>query len=257
MTIKVSVLMTVFNAENFLKYSVNSIIRQSFSDWELVIVDDCSQDNSLNIIKSFKNKKIKIYELKKHFGRTKALNYGLDKCKGKYVAILDADDISKKNRLKKQFEFLEKNKSFKMVSSWFTWFHINKNLKILGTPIINDSIFRKHLIQNIIAHSTVMFLKTFALKLGNYPNKLKYSQDYGLILKFFKFSKIKILPICLTDCIIHSNSMTFSKKYKKIVMEDFIENLNYIRKNFNLNILEKAIIFWRSTKSKLNLLLIK
>ena len=67
MTVKVSVLMTVFNAESFLKYSVNSIIRQSFSDWELIVVDDCSQDNSLGIIRSFKNKRIKIYKLKKHF----------------------------------------------------------------------------------------------------------------------------------------------------------------------------------------------
>ena len=255
MTIKVSVLMTVFNAENFIKYSVSSIIRQSFSDWELIVVDDCSQDNSLEIIRSFKNKRIKIYKLKKHFGRTRALNYGLHKCKGKYVAILDTDDIAKKNRLKKQFEFLEKNKSFKMVSSWFTRFYKNKNHKILSTPIIHNNIFRKHLTENIIAHSTVMFLKSFALKLGNYPNKLKYSQDFGLILKFFKFSKIKIIPICLTDCIIHSNSMTFSKKYKKIVIKDFIENLTYVRKNFDLNIIEAAVVFLRIKKNKFKLLL--
>ena len=255
MTVKVSVLMTVFNAESFLKYSVNSIIRQSFSDWELIIVDDCSQDNSLKIIRSFKNKRIKIYKLKKHFGRTRALNYGLNKCKGKYVAILDADDIAKKNRLKKQFEFLEKNKNFKMASSWFTRFYKNKNLKILGTPITYDRVFRKHLTENIIAHSTVMFHKLFALKLGNYSNKLKYSQDFGLILKFFKFSKIKIIPICLTDCIIHSNSMTFSKKYKKIVIKNFIENLTYVRKNFDLNIIEAAVVFLRIKKNKFKLLL--
>ena len=116
---KISVLMTVFNAENFLKSSIRSIIRQSFLQWELIIIDDCSKDNSLNIIKSFKNKKIKVYKLKRHLGRTKALNYGIKKCKGKYIAILDADDVSKKNRLLKQFEFLERNKKFKMASSWY------------------------------------------------------------------------------------------------------------------------------------------
>jgi len=78
---KISVLMTVFNAENFLKSSIRSIIRQSFLQWELIIIDDCSKDNSLNIIKSFKNKKIKVYKLKRHLGRTKALNYGIKKCK--------------------------------------------------------------------------------------------------------------------------------------------------------------------------------
>ena len=84
---KISVLMTVFNAENFLKSSVKSIINQSFLQWELIIIDDCSKDNSVSIIKSFKNKKIKVYKLNKHLGRTKALNYGINKCKGKYIAI--------------------------------------------------------------------------------------------------------------------------------------------------------------------------
>ena len=90
---KISVLMTVFNAENFLKSSVKSIINQSFLQWELIIIDDCSKDNSVSIIKSFKNKKIKVYKLNKHLGRTKALNYGINKCKGKYIAIFLADCI--------------------------------------------------------------------------------------------------------------------------------------------------------------------
>ena len=69
--------------------------------------------------------------------------------------------------------------------------------------------------------------------------------------------KIKILPICLTDCIIHSDSMTFSKKYEKIVIKDFIENLNYVENNFNLNIIEATITFLRIKKNKLKLLLVK
>ena len=70
------------------------------------------------IVKSFNNKKIKIYKLRKNIGRTNALNYGLKKCKTKYTAILDADDISSTHRLKKQISFLEKNKQFQMVGSW-------------------------------------------------------------------------------------------------------------------------------------------
>ncbi len=251
----ISVLMTTYNAEKFLKFSLKSIVKQSFSNWELIIIDDCSKDNSLKIINSFKNKKIKVYKLRKHLGRTKALNYGLDKCKGKYVAILDADDFSNKHRLKKQFNHLEKNKKTKMTCSWFTRIYPNKFIKELSKPKIRYNFFRKHLLENIIAHSSVMFYRLKALELGKYPNKLKYAQDWGLILKFFRHSKVDILPLSLVDCTVDDNSMTFTSKYKKTVVKDYIENLKYVKKNFNLNILELIIYIFILTKKKIKLLL--
>ena len=76
MSEKISVLMTSYNASNFNKDPIISIMRQSYKNWELVIVDDCSNDNSVKIIKRFKEKRIKLFTLNKHIGRTKALNYG-------------------------------------------------------------------------------------------------------------------------------------------------------------------------------------
>ena len=114
---KVSVLMTVLNAENFLTKSINSILIQSYRNLELIIVDDYSIDNSKKLITKIKDKRIKKYFLKKHVGRTKALNFGLSKCKGKYIAILDADDIANKDRLKKQINFLQKSKNYQIVGS--------------------------------------------------------------------------------------------------------------------------------------------
>ena len=105
--IKASVLMTVFNAEKYLEHSINSLLKQSYKKFELIIIDDKSNDNSKRIIQNFKNKKIKKYFLPKHIGRTPALNFGLKKCSGKYIAILDADDLSTKDRLLKQINFLE------------------------------------------------------------------------------------------------------------------------------------------------------
>ena len=105
---KVSILMTVYNAEKYLKQSIYSVINQTYKNWELIIVDDCSTDKSLSIIKRFKNKKFRIFPLKKKIGRTKALNFGLKKIKGNYVAILDADDISNKKRIETQINFFKK-----------------------------------------------------------------------------------------------------------------------------------------------------
>ena len=255
MPAKISILMTTYNAEKFLRSSIKSVLGQSFSNWELIIIDDFSNDNSLQIINSFKSKKIKVYKLKQHLGRTKALNYGLDKCRGKYVAILDADDFSNKHRIKKQFEHLEKNKKIKMVCSWFTRVYSNKNLKRLSKPRIKNNYLRKYLLENIIAHSTIMFSRITAFQLGKYPNKLKYAQDWGLILKFFRHSKVDILPLNLVNCTVDDNSMTFANKYKKIVVKDYIENLKYVKINFNLNILELVIYIFILTKKKIKLLL--
>ena len=78
---KVSVVMTVYNTERYLQSSINSILNQSFKKWELIVVDDFSTDNSRKILRKIKNKKIKIFLLKKHIGRTNALNYALKKLK--------------------------------------------------------------------------------------------------------------------------------------------------------------------------------
>ena len=114
---KISVLMTVYNTEKYLKQSINSILNQSYKNFELVIVDDCSSDGSRKLIKDLKNKRVKKYFLKRHTGRTPALNFGLSKCKGKYIAVMDADDIAHKNRLLKQKKFLEKDDNRQIVGS--------------------------------------------------------------------------------------------------------------------------------------------
>ena len=110
--------MTVFNAEKYLKKSIGSIENQTYKNWELIIIDDKSSDQSTSIIKSFKNKKIKYFFLKKKLGRTKALNFGLKKCKGKYIAILDADDVAYSTRLKDQIIYLKKNEEISLLGSW-------------------------------------------------------------------------------------------------------------------------------------------
>ena len=102
---------------------------------------DCSKDNSVKIIKKFKEKRIKLFTLNKHLGRTKALNYGLKRVKGKYIAILDADDVAINSRLKKQINFLKKNKTFSLVGSWVE--HIdekNKSFKLVKISIDQKKI---------------------------------------------------------------------------------------------------------------------
>ena len=121
----VSVLMTVHNCEKYILHSVNSILLQSYKKLELILVDDNSTDRSIFLVKKHipLNPKIRIIKVNKKIGRVNALNLGLKHCKGKYIAILDADDISKKNRIAEQV--IAFKKKIHLVSSWVNFIDSN------------------------------------------------------------------------------------------------------------------------------------
>jgi glycosyltransferase involved in cell wall biosynthesis len=239
---KVSILMTCFNAENFLTQSIKSILKQNFKDYELVIIDDGSTDKSRNIINRFNNKKIRKFFLKKNIGRTKALNFGLKKCNAKYIAILDADDISNPERIKIQYNYLEENKQIDLVVTFFKQKFFNRKIKSISYNSINN--FKKKLCYlNLIAHSSVMYRKNQIKKLKIYNQKYLYAQDYEMILKFLKRNKIGIIPKYLTTVNIYKDNMSNSTKYKKIVIRERIRLLFFSLKNFNFTFFELSYIW--------------
>lgn len=131
----VSIIMPVYNAGLFLVEAIESIINQTYENWELIIIDDASTDNSWKIIKRFKNqypKKIKVIRLKKNLnkGGDVCANIGFQKAKGRFIARMDSDDISHSNRLEKQVKFLLNNPDIFMLGSQ-AWV-IDKNGEIIG-----------------------------------------------------------------------------------------------------------------------------
>ena len=258
---KVSVLMTVYNTDRFLRKSINSILNQNYKNFEFIIVDDFSKDKSRKIIKSYKNSRIKKFLLRKHIGRTNALNFGLRKCKGKFIAILDSDDISVYNRLLKQVEFLEKNSQIKMVGS--NTLLINekgKKIKNFYIPSNFDEFNRKMIFNNYLPHSSVMFNKQFLNKTGgSYPKDFIYSQDYALILRFLLKSKIYVLPNILTKSRVSKDNMTNSNILKLTREKEMIKNNFFSYKNFDLSFKEKIffhfLILKRVLKYTLKLIL--
>lgn len=107
----VSIVIPVHNAEKYINETINSVINQTYQNWELILVDDCSTDKSIDKIKDIikKNKKIKLIKLKKNSGAAIARNTGIDEAKGKYICFLDADDIWDKEKIEKQIKFITKN----------------------------------------------------------------------------------------------------------------------------------------------------
>ena len=174
------------NRAHLIKEAIDSVISQSFSDWEYIIIDDNSIDNTEDVIKSYNDKRIVYEKVKKQDSISAARNLCLKKSKGKYIAILDSDDIwCDKNKLKEQVDFLDNNINYVVVGT--DAIIINNK----GEEIHRINFAKKdNDIRNILlgkcqfAHSSVLFRKDIALSLGGYSKdiKTKNVEDYRLYL---------------------------------------------------------------------------
>jgi len=166
--------MSVFNSENTVKNAVESILNQTYTNFEFLILDDGSQDSTLEIIKSISDKRIKLLTNKQNKGLTYSLNKLIDFSKGKYIARQDADDVSFSQRLEKQIEVL-KNTNFKVCTTRALRQH---NLKII--PKFYG--FQKILInfKNPFIHGTLMIKRDLLIEIGKYNEEFIYAQDYKL-----------------------------------------------------------------------------
>ncbi len=216
----ISVIMAVYNAEKYLDEAIESILNQTFKCFELIIIDDASTDNSLKIIKNYgkKDKRIKILQNKENLYAAKSRNEGLIIAKGKYIAIQDADDISFENRLKTQYEYLEKNPDVFLVGAGAI--NIDKNGKKIKkiNPIINQqqikTLLTKH---NCIYQPTIMFRNEKIY----YREKIYYSEDYDFYL--FLISKNKLIAN-IKDPLIYYRVLETSVSRKNTVQQTlFVE----------------------------------
>lgn len=252
----VSVLMTIYNHEDFLKKSINSVINQTFKNWELIAIDNGSDDNSSEILRKIKDKRIKKKYLKKNIGRTKCLNLGLKFCKGKYIAILDSDDLARKNRIAFQLNRMKKNKSLWLTSSSYT--KIDSKNRILNKVVFNEDLQerpRRLLYNNIIAHSTVLYKKKLIQKTGNYPSKFQYAQDYAFYLKIFKNYNIEIVKNDLVKLRSqHKSSETFRQSKSSVITLEELKLIYWVTKNFKLSKNEILKFFFVILKKILKLI---
>ncbi len=179
-TPKVTVLMPVFNAELYIKESVESILNQTFSDFEFLIFDDCCTDNTRTIINSYNDPRIKLIINEKNLGLTTSLNIGLKIARGEYIARMDGDDISLPTRLEKQVEYMERFPQLGICGTWIETFGFEKKTVVNFTDNWNllkvQSIFSSPL-----AHPSVLirkkFLEAYHLE---YDTHFVIAQDYDL-----------------------------------------------------------------------------
>lgn len=230
---KISVVMTIYNAEKYLSETIESILNQSFKDFELIAVNDKSTDNSLKIIKSYmkKDKRIVLINNKRNFGPTTSLNIGLKIAEGKYIAISDHDDISLPNRLLEEYIFLEKNKDIFLVGAGAI--NINEKGDKLSTfhPITNTKKIKDILPKNpCFYHPTIMFRNEKGVK---YRDKIYYAHDRDFYLNLLsRGKKITNIPNILVKYRIHSKQLSALKRGQQYLFSEKVKEFYQQRQKY-------------------------
>lgn len=211
----VSIILSIYNDEKFIKKSINSILNQTYKNIEIIIINDGSTDKTQKILKVFEKNYKNIYLInnKKNIGLTKSLNIGIKKSKGKYIARQDCDDISYAKRISKQVAFLEKNKEIVLCGTQriIVDTRISKSYRDF-LPFEDYQIRNKALISNPFFHSSVMIRKNILYKVGLYNEKFKYVQDLELWSRIiFKYKTVNLKDI-LSRKYIGKERISFDKK---------------------------------------------
>jgi len=242
--------MPVYNGADFIYQAVDSVLKQSFTNFEFLIYDDGCTDNSIEIIKKFQDKRIKLFSDGYNKGIVDRLNFLIDQSRGQYIARMDADDIWYPNKLEEQMSFLKKEPENYMVACF--------------VQLIDDKgeIFRNNFKQysyskdvekflpnsNFIIHSSVLLRREIFDDIGKYRLKYLHAEDYDLWLRMLKKKILfKILPNILMNY--RFSQQSINSKYRRIQNKNVIFlKIDYYKTNgfklFYLNELFRNIIYW-------------
>ncbi|TFF87206.1 MAG: glycosyltransferase [Promethearchaeota archaeon] len=241
-----------YNRENLISETIESILNQTYSNFEYIIIDDGSTDNSWKIIQTYakKDERIKPYRNEKNLGIVKTRNRGfkLSSKKSKYFAIIDSDDIAILNRLELQVDFLEQNPNYGLVGS--SKYIINKDSRVIGFrdyPTSNKKIKKVITRYNPIAQSSVLLRKEVIKKIGKYDEKWGVCQDYDYWLRVGRDWKLKNLDIPLIKYRLGEDQVKFQNiaetiKFTCKIQEKAIRKYGYSDNIFN-KIYRKLLFF--------------
>lgn len=224
--------MAVYNCQDFLKDAIDSILNQTFIDFEFIIIEDCSTDDSFSILNKIIDERVIIHRNLRNQGLTKSLNIGLTMSRGEYIARMDSDDISYSDRFAKQVKFLDNHKDVGVVGSWVK--QIGASDSMIQYPQSSSEIFNSYLTgDRVVAHPTAMIRKCLLI-----DNNIKYdesfivAQDLKLWNELKHYSNITNIQEPLLFYRIHNNSIS-----KKNNLEQVKNRLRVIKDEYQRNYL--------------------
>lgn len=250
-TPRISVIMSVYNSADYLREAIESILNQTFTNFEFIIFDDSSTDDSWKIITEYTNQddRIILIQNQENIGLTKSLNKGIALAKGEYIARQDADDVSLPERFEKQVALLDQEPEVVLVSC---------NLELINSEGCITGMYQRACAPELVpwyllfynrlaGHSQVVYRREIVKSLGSYSESRRYSQDYELWCRLAKVGQIAILPEILLQQRIHNNSISAAKRseqkaYSLNQVRDNIKQL--IKEEIDLEEVEDLRLFW-------------
>ena len=225
--------MNCYNGENYLDESLNSVINQTYKNWELIFYDNCSTDKSVTILEKYKDKRIKYFKSKKKINLGLARKKALSRAKGDFIAFLDTDDIWKKNKLNKQLKFFNNEKiGFTITNSIFFSKFKSKNFYSLKRNF-EKKVFYK-LIENYFISFDTVIIKSMYLKKLNHmiDEKFNIIHDMDLLIRLSDICEMKYVPFSLSKWRMRGESFSYNN-FDKIIKEKkiFIKKISRIKRN--------------------------
>lgn len=236
---KVSVIMSVYNGEKYIREAIESILKQTFNDFEFIIIDDGSSDNTLGIIKSYQDTRIKIIKNDANLGVSLSKNRGFDIASGEYIAIMDADDISYPARFEKEVLFLDNNKNIGLVGTYYVIIDGDDRLIERVTPPIDSIVLKEGMLEkNQLGHGTIMFRRECLTRVGQYREEFKSSLDYDFLLRFTEKYDVSTIPEVLYAWRLNLHSITISKRINQEIFSSLAIKLATQRRTVGIDDLQ-------------------
>jgi len=231
MTPRLSVLMTIYNPGRYLAAAVDSVLAQTFPDFELVAVENGSRDGAKQCMHSYakRDARIRLIDLPENIGRTPALNLALQEARGELVAVHDADDAAAPSRFASQIEYFDARGETVLLGSHYRL--IDEHGQVTGVerpPCDPHALYDALAYTNPFAHSTTMFRRNKALSVGGYPAEFRFAQDYALWLLLARIGPLGMLGEALVDLRRHPQQLTASPDYA------------YVRHRESITLFERA-----------------
>ena len=250
---KVSVIMPAYNAERYIGEAIESILNQSYKELELIIIDDCSSDSTLELVKKYKDNRIKLLKNNENRGIAYTTNYGIDISSGEYIALLDDDDIAYPERLEIQVNYLEKHPEIDILGGRTEIIDEESNHKyMLGIPRNNPKYIKAMLLFHNLdfSNGTAMIRRMFIEK-----NRIQYldnclgMQDYRFFIECSKYGNISSVDKLLLKHRSHSDNETkrrIKNQYEERALR-YAEFQRYSLQKSGFNLEEKYLYIINKT----------
>ena len=236
----ISVVMSVYNDERYLPESVDSILNQTYKNFEFIIINDGSNDGSLDVLLEYQTRDNRILIVnQQNIGLTRSLNRGIKLAMCKYIARQDADDISAPSRLEKQLNYAEGHPKAAVVGCFGDVFNANGIIQTRRNPELSSVQIKQRLAKkNLFMHGSAMMRKPCLAKVDFYREFFRCSQDYDLWLRLSQYFDIAILPESLYQYRVTADSVSVSqyltqKQYADIARQLHLERLKMGKDSYN------------------------